>query len=89
MYNVLKGNIVNVRDYIQTRGIKVYENDRRSHIVAKYKSFMIIISKFNKNKLLGKSFFSNDIKCKNWIYHNYNNNNKPVKPNSYTNKSYK
>ena len=67
----------------------MYEIERKSHIDAKYKSFMIVISKFDKNKLLGKNFFPNGIKCKNWIDHNYNNGNKPLKSRSYINKSYR
>ena len=84
VYHVLKGDKNVLRKYLETKNIKAYDIIKTFHIDSKFNSFKISVSKYNKSKILNRSFFPNGIKCKSW----HDRNSHTVQSRSFTNKFY-
>ena len=67
VYQVSRGDEKILRDYMLAKNIQVYHINKTSHEQAKYKSFKIDISKYDKNKVLNnRSFFPDGVQCRVW-----------------------
>ena len=65
-----------MKHYIEAKGINVYYIEKMSHYNAKFKSFKIKISMFDKDKVFDEKFWPYGVQCmmfKN-AKANYNNN---------------
>ena len=91
IYKISKGDKFTLKNFIENKNVKVFCIDKTSHEHAKFKSFKVTISMYDKIRILNsKSFFPNGIKCRQWKDH-INNNNFGISSNTltFTNKLYK
>lgn len=77
---VTTGDKRSITEYMETRGIRVHHFEKMSHYQAKFLSFKIKISVFDKDAVLNENFWPYGIQCMMWknprpVDSRYNNEN--------------
>ena len=66
VYKLMQGSAMALKDFIHNRNVVFDKITRTSHSEAKYKSFKIIASKSELDKMLDRNFWPRGVKCKLW-----------------------